>query len=149
MRDYESKMKHHKKEVLQSLHMFVVSSHARRILASQFESFRQSKFYAIGTRHLFICNMHHSLFMCNTHQSEFRAIRTNLNSMQIRTRPLITCETYQSFFHEQDVPIQIPCNMHRYCIHVLHAPVFIHMQYASILYSHAIHINSLFTCNTH
>lgn len=106
-----------------------------------------SKFRAISTRPLFMCNTHHPLFMCNTHQFEFRTIRTNLNSVQIQTRPLFTCETYQSFFYEQDVPIQITCNTHRYCIHVQnslvffhvqYAPVLIHMQYASIFYSWAI-----------
>ena len=178
-------MKHHKKKVLQSLHMFVVSSHAIHIVASQFERFwkyapnliscnmhmsfihvyyassfihvqytpawiscdmHQSEFCAIHTCPLFMCNMHHPLFMCNMHQCEFFARCTNLNSVQICTHPSFMCKTYSPFFHEQDVSIQIPCNTYWYCIHV--HTILLSCAMHTSPYSHAMHINSIFICNT-
>ena len=65
-----------------------------------------------------MCNMHHPLFMSNMHRSRLHARQTNLNFVQIRTRPLFTCKTYPPFFYEQDVSIQILWNTDRYCIHV-------------------------------
>lgn len=57
---------------------------------------------------------------------------------------LFIYKMYQYFFHEQDVPIQIPWNAHRDCIHMQYtlvlfhvqcASILIHMQYTLILYS--------------
>lgn len=97
-----------------------------------------------NTHHLYSCEIHTSLILCNSHQFEFRAIRTSLNFMQIRARPLITCKTYYPFFHEKDVQIQIPCDTHRYCIHVQYTLVFLSCAMQISPYSHAIHMSSLF-----
>ena len=106
----------------------------------------QSEFHALHTCPLFMCNMHHPLFMWNMHQCEFRARRTNLNSVQIHTHPLFMCQMYPPFFHEKYVSIQfhaIHIDIAFMCtlvsFHVQCTQVLIHMQCTSILYSWAIH----------
>ena len=147
--------------------MFGVSSHSTRILPINVRVSKntlQSEFRAIRTCPLFMGNTHHPLFMWNTHLSEFRAIRTNLNSVQqahvfyswVIHTVLCSCSIRTCLNFMQYAPIWIPYNKHTSFIHGQYTPSFVHVQYAPVWISYNTHQSefmcsvhqSLFTCNT-
>ena len=151
-------MKHHKKKVLQSLHMFVVSSHA-----IHFSCLSIWELWAIRTNldfvqcaHIFYshvlhiilysCAIHASLnFMqyalilslCNIHQFEFRAI--HILFMCNMHHPLFVCNMHQCEFCARCTNLNF--------VQIRTHPLFTCKTYS--LFFHEKDVSIQIPCNTH